>query len=305
MKKRFLSIMLTAILAFGSTIATPATTAVTAEAATVPETMPENVIALVKEMSNAELVEILDMARARVGDVNYEKIDTANAAMLRDDCTFLTGTEMVNEYSSNGGWILWLNQAEEEILRQRYPDIFANIPSPICLDAGEDAEDIIVNYNQVKDNAEAESGIAPDFEKIIKILERGPYTVDVTGTLTTNCTGSVKTGQKYTVTAEYEAKASNGGDFDFSYVSISAKYNRKKPTKLEISFYSSASEKEVAKTAILKMSKSLQKKIKTGKVVISGTNLYSNGDTSEISVYKDVTEKSGKVSLSFKFKAKK
>ncbi len=305
MKKRFLSIMLTAALAFGGTIATPVTATVTTEAATVPDTMPNDVKTLLKSMSDAELADILDMARERVGDVNYEKNDTRDAAMLRDDCTFLTGAEAVNSYSSNGGWILWLNQAEEEILRQRYPEIFANIPSPICLDAGYDGEDYYMNEHQVKPSETSEFGIAPDFGKIIGILNRGPYTINLTGSIATNCAGTVKVGKAYKVTASYQLTASDGGDFSVNYAMLELSYNRKKPTKITASFTSNNMDQTLERTFTLKMSKSLQKQIKAGKVKLAGANLYVQDNDSVISTYKNSPSKSGKINLSFKFKAAK
>lgn len=300
--KRFLCTMLTAALTFGG-VTVSLTPLPQVSAAAVPTTMPDDVKEQVKALSDEELVAFLELTEANSDDDELSTEEIYNAAMLQNDCTFIMGEGAVHEYSSNGCWTYRLGSMTEEVLRLKFPEIFQNIPSPLYLNAGYDAEDVIINYNQVKDDPNSITGIAPDFDKILKILSRGPYTVEVNGTAKTNCTASIKLNKQYTVTATYEAKASDGGEFELSYMGVEAKYNRKKPAQLTVEIYSNTGETQTIQTFKLKMSKSLQKKIKAGKVVLTGTNISSYKN--EFSISKDIDTAGGKTSgtvkLNFKF----
>lgn len=307
MKNKFLTLLLTAALTFGG-VTVSLTPLPQVFAATVPTTMPDDVKEQVKALSDEELVAFLELTEANSDDDELSTEEIYNAAMLQNDCTFIMGEGAVHEYSSNGCWTYRLSSMTEEVLRLKFPEVFKDIPSPLYLDAGIDAEEVSVNYHQMKDAADSALGVQPDFEKIIKILNRGPYTVTVSGSAKTNCTANVKLNKQYTVTASYEVKASDGGEFELSYMSVEAKYNRKKPTQLTVEIYSSAGKTQTVQTFKLKMSKSLQKKIKTGKVVLTGTNISSYQNESNISSDIDTSggKTSGTVKLNFKFvKAKK
>lgn len=305
--KRFLCTMLTAALTFGG-VTVSLTPLPQVFAASVPTTMPDDVKEQVKALSDEELVAFLELTEANSDDDELSTEEIYNAAMLQNDCTFIMGEGAVHEYSSNGCWTYRLGSMTEEVLRLKFPEVFKDIPSPLYLDAGIDAEEVSVNYHQMKDAPDSTIGVEPDFEKIIKILRRGPYTVEVNGAAKTNCTTSVKLNKQYAVTATYEGKASDGGEFELSYMGVEAKYNRKKPTLLTVELYSNAGETKTIQTFKLKMSKSLQKKIKAGKVVLTGTNISSYKN--EFSISKDIDTAGGKTSgtvkLNFKFiKAKK
>ena len=307
MKNKFLTLLLTAALTFGGVTVSLAPLP-QAFAATVPITMPDDVKEQVKFLSDEELVAFLELTEANSDDDEISTEEIYNASMLQNDCTFIMGEGAVHEYSSNGCWTYHLGSMTEEVLRLKFPEVFKDIPSPLYLDAGIDAEEVSVNYYQMKDAPDSALGVQPDFEKIIKILSRGPYTVAVSGTAKTNYTTNVKLNKQYTITATYEAKASDGGEFELSYMRVEAKYNRKKPTHLTIEIYSNTGETQTIQTFKLKMSKSLQTKIRTGKVILTGTNISSYQNESNISKDIDTTggKTSGTVKLNFKFiKAKK
>lgn len=302
--KRFLCTMLTAALTFGG-VTVSLTPLPQVSAAAVPTTMPDDVKEQVKALSDEELITLLEMARDIAPD--YIPEDTyQNVAMLRNDCTFETNGETIIHATMEGDEIFWLNPAEIEILQTRFPEIFEDLAPNICLYAGYYMNDgLEINSTLIKE-IQGENGVKtymPNYAGILSVLSRGPYTVEVNGTAKTNCTASVKLNKQYTVTATYEAKASDGGEFELSYMGVEAKYNRKKPTLLTIELYSSAGETKIIQTFKLKMSKSLQKKIKTGKVVLTGTNISSYKN--EFSISKDIDTAGGKTSgtvkLNFKF----
>lgn len=297
MKKRFLSIMLTAALAFGGIATTPM--AASASMLTNREAEPIDAEEIAK-LSNEELIEKLNHYWSTVGWNDAINADNYSDGVLLADGSFSLGGS--NGYDEDGTALIFLSIEESQILFARYPEIFAGTTDPIAIEAGYYNEEMV--YSDICKYDERHDRPMPDYEKLIAVLDRGQYTVDIAGKLTTSCTGNVKTGKKYTITADYETKASDGKDFDLKYVNLMAEYYDDEPTKLKVSLFSDKTGETLEDTFTLKISKSLQKKIKNGKVILTGANAIRDaGGMTRIS--KDTTKKSGKITLSFKFKAKK